>query len=190
MHQICRDPWPGKWPVKQSRNWRRLRGLVLIKIRIPQINSNRSHVAHNMAVAMANRLGAEIFFVNEANINAIRGRRDWIYDDDIKSAIRVIKQQGQNRGFSNIGIFTCYLSGNNEMHKWYRTYNYWWLMPSPQSEHWDSVMRGHLFIEWISANKYVVNNKREKPKFIHQSYGSILEKPQPCKRITHRKLRK
>lgn len=151
---------------------------------------------------MARRLDAEILLVCEPNKNAIRGRRDWIFDDDLKTAIKVIKDEvvikkyGQGHGFSYIAtasfmIFSCYSSGNNDIADLERTLDEIDLLIrtngteaiiagdfNAKSPLWGmgfSDARGHLMTEWISANNYVINNQGEKPTFTHQSYGSILD---------------
>lgn len=151
---------------------------------------------------MAQKLGAEILLVSEPNINAIRGRRDWIFDEDVKTAIKVvnnevaIRKHGQGQGFCyivtrNLTIFSCYCSGNDEIVDLEVTLDEIDLTiraneneaiiagdfnaKSPQWGMGFTDARGDLMTNWISANNYVVNNQGEKPTFVHQDYGSILD---------------
>ncbi|XP_074034511.1 uncharacterized protein [Leptinotarsa decemlineata] len=155
-----------------------------------------------MAVATANKLGVEILIVSEPNIRTIRGRKDWVYGDDFKTAIKLlgynegIKDQGQGHGFTyvaftNFTIFSCYCSGNADIEDLEESLQEIQLLindnegdciiagdfnaKSPQWGMNYSDTRGQVMTEWIAANNLIVINQGEKATFEHQNYGSILD---------------
>lgn len=102
------------------------------KVKILQINSNRSRPAHDMALEAATRIEAGILIISEPNRNAIRSRKDWVYGEDLNTAIKImppgvtVRRQGQGPGYTyidtgNFTIYSCYSSGNDELENLERT---------------------------------------------------------------------
>ncbi|KAJ8910525.1 hypothetical protein NQ315_012822 [Exocentrus adspersus] len=52
-------------------------------------SQHESRPAHDLALGTANELGAGIILMSEPNRNAIQLRKDWLYDTDIDTAIKV-----------------------------------------------------------------------------------------------------
>lgn len=172
------------------------------KIRILQINTNRSKQAHDMALATARELSVDVLIVSEPNKSAMRGRKDWIFDDRLNSALKVlntdikIKGQGQGCGYSYVvtnkmTLFSCYSSGNDEIEdldntlveieSHIRVNNNEAVIAgdfNAKSPQWGMNVtdrRGQLLIDWIAANDLVLSNKGNKPTFTRGDYSSILD---------------
>lgn len=172
------------------------------KMRILQININRSKQAHDMALATAQNLSADVVMVSEPNISAIRHRKDWVYDEGYKSAIKIlnvqvkIRSQGQGKGYSYIAtekftLFSCYSSGNDEIQdleetlqeieshlRMNRTEAVIAGDFNAKSPQWGMSLtdrRGHILTDWVASNDLVLINKGNKPTFTYRSYGSILD---------------
>lgn len=155
-----------------------------------------------MAIATAKELSVDLLIVSEPNIAAIRGRKDWVYGEDFKTAIIIfnkniqVRSQGYGHGFTfimatNFIMFSCYCSGNDDIEDLEMTlqeieqlisvnrseaiiagdFN----AKSPQWGMHFTDARGQLITEWMSANSYVLINQGDKPTFVHQDYGSILD---------------
>ncbi|XP_074036343.1 uncharacterized protein [Leptinotarsa decemlineata] len=147
-------------------------------------------------------LKVDLVVLSEPNTRAICGRKDWVYGNDLKTAIKVInnntaiKSQGYGHGFTYIVttkamIISCYSSGNDnierlektlqELEQRIRTSRTEVIITgdfNAKSPEWGmnfSDARGHKMTEWIAANNLIVVNHGEKPTFVHQSYGSILD---------------
>lgn len=155
-----------------------------------------------MALATANELGAGILVLSEPNRNAIKNRKDWVCDEDIDTAIKVmdsnlvIKAQGRGRGFSYVTtsyytIYSCYFSGNDEFLEFeqsleeiavrIRTYNEKAIVAgdfNAKSPQWGMTFtdrRGQLVTEWLAANDLIIVNQGDKPTFLRRDYSSILD---------------
>lgn len=97
-----------------------------IKIKFLQINTFRRRPCHDVALATAKELGAGMILMSEPNRNAVRNRKDWICDEDLDTAIKVmdnkitIKRCGQGHSFTYIAtpgltVYNCYSSGNKDL---------------------------------------------------------------------------
>lgn len=171
-------------------------------IKFLQINVNRSRPAHDMALATSKNLGVGILIISEPNRNALRGRKDWFYDADLNTAIKIIdpnitiKDQGHGNGFSfvttkDFTIYSCYSSGNDEIEDLesmldeiggqIRSTNKRSIIAgdfNAKSPQWGMTItdrRGQLMNEWVAENDFVVVNQGEKPTFVRRDYGSILD---------------
>lgn len=91
-----------------------------------QINAFRRRPTLDLAIAFANETSIDILLVCEPNRNAIRARKDWTYDHNVDTAIKVmnkdliIETQGAGDGYSfvkidGITIFSCYASPNQDV---------------------------------------------------------------------------
>lgn len=171
-------------------------------MRILQINTNRSRQAHDLAISTAIILKADILMVSEPNVAAVRGRMDWICDENHNCAIKVltseigVRNQGYGSGFSYIEttratLFSCYSSGNREIEELEETLQeiecYLRIKRgeaiivgdfNAKSPQWGMDLidaRGRTVTEWIATNDLVVSNQGNKATFFHQNYGSILD---------------
>lgn len=88
-------------------------------LKVLQINTNRSREAHDMAIHTAREPNATFLLLSEPNRAAVKGRKDWIYDESINSAIKIMDntvttiKQGCSKNFSyvttkNTTIYSCY----------------------------------------------------------------------------------
>lgn len=140
--------------------------------------------------------------VSEPNKNAIRDRKDWVYDNELNSAIKVLRpsifivEQGNGSSFSyistrNVTIYSCYSSGNEEMsnlenmlhevqarikmrrEKAIITGDFH--AKSPQWGMNFTDLRGQVVVDWMATCSLNVANKGKKPTFSSGSYGSILD---------------
>lgn len=59
------------------------------QLKIIKINTNISRPAHDMALAIAKELGADVLLFSEPNRNTIRHGKDWYYDVAIDTAIKI-----------------------------------------------------------------------------------------------------
>lgn len=171
-------------------------------MKILQINCNRSIPAQHMALATARNLKAEILLISEPNKRSIRDRKDWFYDEDQNTAIKIIdtnipiRSQGQGTGFTYIAIedfviFSCYSSGNDsiqtlegtllEIGNLIRTTMTKAVISgdfNAKSPLWGMNFtdeRGKRLTEWIAELNLVVANKGSMPTFQIENYGSILD---------------
>lgn len=155
-----------------------------------------------MAVATASNLGATILLISEPNKRILRERKDWFYDEEQNTAIKLmdtsmpIKSQGQGRGFTYLAIkdfivFSCYSSGNDnietleqtlfEIGNLIRTVTMKAIIAgdfNAKSPLWGmnfTERRGQLLSEWISTHNLVVANTGNMPTFQIENYGSILD---------------
>lgn len=55
-----------------------------------KINTNRSRPSLDLAVATARKIKADILLIIEPNKKAIQDRKDWIYDDSLDTAMKII----------------------------------------------------------------------------------------------------
>ena len=94
--------------------------------RIVQINCNRSYPALEMALEVAGEEKAAILFLSEPNKRVIQNRKDWVYDDDLEAAIKVVDPRitvidwGIGAGFSYVAtpsftVYACYASPNGNI---------------------------------------------------------------------------
>lgn len=171
-------------------------------MRILQINTNRSRQAHDMALSTAINLKVDVLIVSEPNVAAVRARMDWICDENYNSAIKIlsnkigVRNQGHGNGFSyvetsELTLFSCYSSGNREIDDLEETlYEIEQHLRASRSKaiiagdfnakspQWGmdlSDARGQMLTDWIASNDLVVSNRGNKPTFVHQNYGSILD---------------
>lgn len=174
----------------------------LPKMRILQINVNKSKQAHDMALATARNLNVDVLILSEPNVITLRNRRDWIYDERFKSAVKIlnnqikIDSQGRGRGYSYVAmakftLFSCYSSGNEdileleetlqEIETYLRTHKLEAIIAgdfnakSPQWGMHTTDSRGQIMTDWMASNDLVILNEGNKPTFTHQNYGSILD---------------
>lgn len=155
-----------------------------------------------MALATAHNLEVDVLIVSEPNITAIRERKDWVFDEHHRSAIKLINMdvnitsQGQGKGYAYIKtekftLFSCYSSGNDDIQDLEETLQEIELYlrmhrdeaivagdfnaKSPQWGMNTTDRRGQLMTDWMASNDLVLINQGSKPTFTHQNYGSILD---------------
>lgn len=173
-----------------------------IKIKFLQINTFRRRPCHDVALATAKELGAGMILMSEPNRNAVRNRKDWICDEDLDTAIKVmdnkitIKRCGQGHSFTYIAtpgltVYNCYSSGNKDLEDLEEIlYEIGRLIrlnkekaivvgdfnaKSPQWGLQATDRRGQVITEWIAENDLVVINKGNKPTFQRREYSSVLD---------------
>lgn len=171
-------------------------------MRILQINCNRSNPAQQLALETARSIGATIIIVSEPNKCIISGRKDWFYDEEQKTAIKLIdtsvpiKRQGQGLGFTYLSIkdlviFSCYSSGNDDIESLEETLSEVGNLLrttakkaiiagdfNAKSPSWGmhfTDARGQLLTEWVAAHNLFIANQGNKPTFQTENYGSILD---------------
>lgn len=111
--------------TKEDRSWvyhNQQRVLSKAMVKFLQINSFRRRPCHDLVLAMAKDMDIGVILMSEPNRNAIKNRKDWFYDDDLNTAIKVddkitIRQHGKGYSFSYIvtptyTIYNCYTSPN------------------------------------------------------------------------------
>lgn len=154
-------------------------------VKLLQINTNRSRLALDMALYTGKKLGASVLLVSEPNQLTIDGRKDWIHDDRLDSAIKILDDhliltnQAHGKGFTYVTtadytIYSCYFSGNKEIQDLEESL--WQIRERIQSNketpiiagdfnakspqwgmnHTDS--RGVVLTEWIAENKLAIAN--------------------------------
>ena len=187
----------GKWKLPKSPCYPNL-----IRIKILQINTNRSRAAHDMALATANSIKAGLILLSEPNRNAIRHRKDWIFDVELDTAIKILDRniaiigQGYGHGYTyvtipNCTIYSCYSSGNDDIQDLERTLEEIGTKiranneraivagdfngKSPQWGMHLTDTRGELICDWIAQNDMAMVNKGSSPTFQRQDYSSILD---------------
>ena len=170
-------------------------------MRVLQINTNRSGPTMDLALATVLELGAEILVLSEPNKKAIESRTDWIHDDNLDTAIKVLhpklvtKGYGKGRSFCFVErpiftLFGCYASPNKEiqdLEDFLQTIGN--KIRAKQEEailvgdfnakspQWGMKMtdrRGVVLTEWIAQHDLVVQNTGRSPTFEKRGYGSIL----------------
>lgn len=171
-------------------------------MKILQINVNRSRPAHDIALATANEIGACVILISEPNRNVLHNRKDWVFDDNLDTAIKItdrnvlIKKWGKGLGFSfvvleNYSIYSCYSSPNGdiedlermleEIANLVRSNNERAIITgdfnakSPQWGMTFSDRRGQLVTEWIAANDFLIVNQGNTPTFERNNYTAILD---------------
>lgn len=174
----------------------------MIKTRMLQINTFRSRPVHDLAISTANDLGIGILLMSEPNRNAIRHRKDWIFDTDIDSAIKImdrniiVNKHGKGQSYTYIvtptyTIYNCYASGNKEIeeletmldeiarrirrHKENALILGDFNAKSPQWGENTTDERGERITEWVAQNDLVVLNRGNKPTFRRGDYTAILD---------------
>lgn len=60
--------------------------------KILQINTNRNRPAHDLALVVAGKVGAGVVAICEPNIKAVKGRKDWLVDEIMDAAIKVMNK--------------------------------------------------------------------------------------------------
>lgn len=172
------------------------------KVKVLQINTNRRLVAHDLALATAKELGAGVIAVCEPNKNAVKDQADWICDDDLDTAIKILDQslpvlgQGKGKGFAYVTtpaliIFNCYASPNQEIGELEDTLEGIgtrlsqdrtnaiiigdFNAKSPQWGMHTTDARGNTVVEWIAQCDLYVRNEGTTPTFEREGYGSILD---------------
>ena len=176
--------------------------ITMASLKIIQINCNQSYPAHHLALATAKELEAGILVLSEPNKKALLNRSDWICDEDLDSAIKIldrnipIENQGKGKSFSYVTIpyftiFGCYAFPNKMIEELSITLeqigNYItptgdeaivvgdFIAKSPQWEMRTTDARGEVVTEWIAEHDLIVKNVGGKPTFQRQDYGSILD---------------
>lgn len=155
-----------------------------------------------MALFMGRNVKASIILVSEPNQLAIKGRKDWLYDDKMDTAIKIldedlaITKQGYGTGFTYITtkdftIYSCYFSGNREIHELATSLGQIgerikqnketaivsgdFNAKSPQWGMPFTDYRGVEVTEWIAENELTVINTGVKPTFERLHHSSILD---------------
>ncbi|KAG5863512.1 hypothetical protein JTB14_001344 [Gonioctena quinquepunctata] len=82
--------WSNSWQSNQPGN-QRARQVP----RELQIDLFRRRLCQDLALAVAKQIDAGVILMNEPNRNAIRGSKDWVYDDDMNT-IPVDKNQNKH----------------------------------------------------------------------------------------------
>lgn len=171
-------------------------------IKFLQINTFRRRPCHDLALAMANEIGAGMVLISEPNRVAVRNRKDWVCDEDLNTAIKVtdsriiIKGCGKGHSFSYITtpdftVYSCYASPNQDLEELEEILcgigRLIRLKREPaiivgdfnaKSPQWGldtTDRRGQLVTEWIAENDLVVVNVGAKPTFRRREYSSILD---------------
>lgn len=167
-----------------------------------QINTNRSQSALDMAYKVGLRTNASLLLVSEPNKKAIKGRKDWIYDQEMDSAIKILDKnlvvtgQGHGHGFSYASvtgytIYSCYCSPNRDIQELENTLQQIgdhisldkqealvagdFNAKSPQWGMTYTDKRGEAVTEWIAEKDLVVANKGRTPTFQRLQCSSILD---------------
>lgn len=171
-------------------------------MKILQINTNRSKSAHDLALTTAMKMGAGMLVLCEPNKRSIDGRNDWIYDEELDTAIKVmdkdipIRAQGKGNGFSYVAtasftMYSCYASPNRKVEELeillqniancIRFRGEEAIVAgdfNAKSSQWGMTRtdgRGKIVTEWLAQNDLIVKNKGKSPTFERKSYGSILD---------------
>lgn len=176
------------------------REIKMSRMKFLQINTNRSHVAFDVALATAAKLNIDMILMSEPNKFKIREK--WICDGRQDTGILIlnknlrISKQGSGDGFTYVItkdyiIFSCYSSGNREIEQLENLLNEIGKLVrvnkgkaivagdfNAKSPHWNmekTDYRGARLEEWIGQNDLVVHNEGETPTFQTENYGSILD---------------
>ncbi|XP_033222788.1 uncharacterized protein LOC117176644 [Belonocnema kinseyi] len=171
-------------------------------MRVLQINTNRSKSAHDLALSTAMNMRAGILVLSEPNKRSIEGRNDWVFDESVDTAIKVldksiaIKEQGKGTGFfyvatTSFTIYSCYASPNKKVEELeallqqigncIRTRGEEAIVAgdfNAKSPQWGMKRtdgRGRIITEWLAQDDLIVKNKGENPTFVRKNYGSILD---------------
>ncbi|XP_033228888.1 uncharacterized protein LOC117180499 [Belonocnema kinseyi] len=145
---------------------------------------------------------AGILVLCEPNKRSIEGRNDWVFDEVLDTAIKIlnksiaIKEQGKGTGFSYVTttlftIYSCYASPNKKVEELeallqqiancIRTRGDEAIVAgdfNAQSTQWGMKRtdgRGRIVTEWLAQNDLIVKNKGENPTFVRKNYRSILD---------------
>lgn len=143
-----------------------------------------------------------ILLLSEPNKKAIEARNDWIFDDELDTAIKIldpniaIKEQGKGKGFSYVKtsdftVYSCYASPNRAPEELAETLQQIdenirinneeaivagdFNAKSPQWGMRATDARGVVVTQWIAQHDLTILNQGEKPTFERQGYGSILD---------------
>lgn len=170
-------------------------------VKILQLNTNRSRTAHDLAIATALDIKADILLLSEPNRRAISERKDWTFDREVDAAIKTmskitVKSQGCGTGFafvelSQFTVYSVYSSGNRDIEQLEGTlheigrriatlhenaiiagdFN----AKSPQWGMHRTDRRGDVLTEWMAAHDLAIVNRGDSPTFQIQGYSSILD---------------
>ncbi|KAJ8928716.1 hypothetical protein NQ314_018681 [Rhamnusium bicolor] len=173
-----------------------------MKMKFLQINTNRSRPAHDLALATANKINAGIIAISEPNKNAVKNRKDWILDEHLDTAIKVldrrlvIKGQGYGHGFTfvetaSFTVYSCYASPNRDLEdldeilfeigRKIRTNKEKAIVMgdfNAKSIQWGMNVtdeRGRVLTEWMAENDLICVNEGSAPTFHRNEYSSILD---------------
>ncbi|KAJ8966142.1 hypothetical protein NQ314_003721 [Rhamnusium bicolor] len=140
--------------------------------------------------------------MNEPNRKAIQNRKDFLYDTDIDTAIKVmdrnvtLKKQGKGQSYTYIEtptyiIYNCYASENKDIedleimleeialhirrHKEKVIIAGDFNAKSPQWGEMTMDRRGEIITEWAAQNDLVILNQGNKPTFRRGDYTAILD---------------
>lgn len=140
--------------------------------------------------------------MSEPNRNAVRNRKDWICDEDLDTAIKImtdkitIQRHGTGLSYTYITtpdftVYNCYSSGNKDIEDLEDILEEIgrriqanrenaiivgdFNAKSPQWGLENTDRRGVIVTEWIAANDLVVMNEGNKPTFQRRDYSSILD---------------
>ncbi|XP_030745084.1 uncharacterized protein LOC115874129 [Sitophilus oryzae] len=155
-----------------------------------------------MAIATASEVNASILVISEPNKTAVKGRQDWVCDDNLDVALKVfdknltIKNQGIGAGFSYVTtkdatIYSCNTSGNKELvhfetmleaiEELIKSHKGRTIITgdfNAKSAQWGmnyTDIRGHTIVDWMAANNLVIANEGITPTFQCNNYTSILD---------------
>lgn len=171
-------------------------------MKILQINTNRSRASLDMALHIGKNIKASLILVSEPNRLTIRDRKDWIFDKEIDTAIKILDKdaviidQGHGPGFTYVKmtkftIYSCYSSPNKDPAELeYTLYKISQLIRrnkesaivtgdfNAKSPQWGMTYtdhRGQIMTEWIAENNLIVANKGDRPTFQRLNCSSILD---------------
>ncbi|XP_033218307.1 uncharacterized protein LOC117173774 [Belonocnema kinseyi] len=151
----------------------------MTRVKILQINCNRSYPAYDLALATAKEMGKDV----DAAIK--------VTDPGI-----VVTGQGKGKGFSYIvtpsfSIYGCYASPNKQVEELEETLEQIQSIMRSRCDEFIVVgdfnakfpqwgmkttdKRGHILIEWIAQHDLNVKNVGNKATFYRKEYGSILD---------------
>lgn len=174
----------------------------LDSIKILQINMNRSRQSYDLTIATAIEMGVKVILASEPNRSTLKDRKDWMYDKEMDTAIKVmdpliaLEGQGCGPGFTYIKIlgltiYSLYASGNDDIEDLERTLALIqsringnresaivagdYNAKSPQWGMPTADRRGDVVTEWMSTNNLVLLNQVGKPTFERRGYTSTLD---------------
>lgn len=169
-------------------------------MKVLQANCNRTSQSQDLALATASKLKADMIIISEPNKNSVKHRKDWICDENLDAAIKVLNKdlviikQGKGSGFSYITtreltLYSCYASPNRDIENLEDILTEISRMRLPKkaiiagdfngkSPQWGMNItdaRGRVITEWIAQNDLVVLNEGTTPTFQRRDQSSILD---------------
>lgn len=156
----------------------------------------------DIAVAEGRNMRVSAVLISEPNKQAIHRRKDWVHDNMMDTAIKildaslVITDKGHGTGFTYVStahytIYSCYSSGNKEIQELETCLNEIgnrikfnrecaiitgdFNAKSPQWGMNYTDQRGAAMTDWIAENNLIVVNEGDKPTFQRSNQFSILD---------------